>query len=48
MGDVDADYPGMMLESSRRGSMSFVIGTGSANVEIETFSGQVRIYERNR
>jgi len=33
-GDVDADYPGMMLRSSERGSMSFVIGGGSADVEI--------------
>ncbi len=46
MGEVDAEYPGMTLESSRRGRMRFVVGGGRAQVEVETFSGRVRVRQQ--
>ncbi len=48
MGEIEAEYPGLTLESSRRGRMRFVVGSGGAHVEVETFSGRVRVRERGR
>ncbi len=45
-GAVDMDYPDARLIESRHGEMTFEIGGGGTVVEIETFSGSVRIRER--
>lgn len=44
-GTVDMDYPNARLIESRHGEMLFEIAGGGTLVEIETFSGQVRIRE---
>lgn len=44
-GTVDMDYPDARLIESRHGEMLFEIAGGGTLVEIETFSGQVRIRE---
>jgi DUF4097 and DUF4098 domain-containing protein YvlB len=42
-GSIRANYPGAPTEFSRRERESFTLGTGSAQVEAETFSGAIII-----
>lgn len=42
-GAVRADYPGAPTQFSRRERESFTLGTGSAQIEAETFSGSIII-----
>ncbi len=45
-GSVRADYPGAPTEFSRRERESFTLGSGSAQIEAETFSGPIVIRRR--
>ena len=45
-GSVDMDYPDATLVETHHGTSLFELGGGGSRVEIETFSGSVRIRER--
>ena len=47
-GEIESEYPGLRLVRGRDGTRTFIVGDGRAEVEIETFSGRVRVRERSR
>ncbi len=46
MGRIRTDYPGVP-QPSRKGRLSFTLGDGSAEVEVETWGGTITIRERS-
>jgi hypothetical protein len=46
-GEFESDFPVMLRETQGAGDFQFVIGSGAARVELESFAGLIRLRRRN-